>query len=83
MLLAEELLDLTLEDLIEEYGANFVAVETWYGYEFQLRLKGTVISTVYADVEVDDELTFFDHDFGPDFDPTFDPYEMDDDSNNG
>jgi len=44
MLLAEELLDLTLEELINDYGVEIVAVETWYGYDFEARMRGTVVN---------------------------------------
>lgn len=67
MMLAEEILHCTVEELIENYGARFAAVETWYGYEFQLRIGGTVVSTLGGDVPYDHyDRTFFDQDFGPD-----------------
>lgn len=45
-LLAEELMNLTLEELIQDYGCSLEAVETWYGYEFQLHINGNYIKDV-------------------------------------
>ncbi|WP_422048091.1 hypothetical protein [Shimia sp.] len=42
-LLTEELMDLTLDELVNDYGCELTAVETWFGYEFHLEINGNYV----------------------------------------
>lgn len=54
-LLAEELMDLTLEELINDHGAEFIAQEHWWGLEFSLRVGGTCLYSAPADYDITEE----------------------------
>lgn len=62
-LLAEELMDLTIEELINDYGAEFVANEHWWGFEFGLKVGGLYIYSSPADYGYEDDLILTPKDF--------------------
>ena len=45
-MLAEELMGLTVEELINDYGADFRAQEHWFGVTYSLSLNGTFLYDV-------------------------------------
>lgn len=59
-LLSEEMLDLTLEELINEHGAELYAQETWYGQMFLIKISGTVITAIHPDQEAYDYISLGD-----------------------
>ena len=61
-LLAEEFMDLTVEELINDYGADFIVQEHWYGLEFSLKLGGTVLYSAPYDAPLGAEDHFIIYD---------------------
>ena len=50
MLLAEEMLNLTLDELINDFGAEFTFTEDWYGVDYSISLDGTLLYAAPSDL---------------------------------
>ncbi len=48
-LLAEEMFDLTVDQLVNDYGAELSLEEHWWGYSYDLRLSGHTLYSAPAD----------------------------------
>ena len=60
-LLAEELMDLTLEELINEHGADIQAREHWFGIEFEIRVSGLTLYSAPADYPLEGDTLLVDN----------------------
>lgn len=54
-LLAEELLDLTVEELINDFGAELECVEHWWGFEYVLKAQGHALYSSPSDYPLNPE----------------------------
>jgi len=58
MLLAEEMMGLTLEELINDYGADLQAREHWFGVTWSINICGTELYEAPSDLSYQEYILY-------------------------